>query len=85
MAGSAVNSDPHDGEGIKKTIAVGARPPGVDLLVDTLIEPTDRPRAHPRAPQRLGDVFHPAHAYPRQIPSRPVLLRPTPHAGETVR
>ena len=24
MAGSAVNSDPHDGEGIKKTIAVGA-------------------------------------------------------------
>ena len=35
--------------------------PGLDVPVDLLVEPRDRARAHPRAPQRLGDVFDSSH------------------------
>jgi len=42
-------------------------PPLVDLGVDLLVEVAHRPRAHPRAPQRLGDVLHPAHRNPGEI------------------
>ena len=36
-------------------------PPGLDLGVDLLVEVGDRARAHPRAPERLGDVLDPPH------------------------
>ena len=36
-------------------------PPGLDLGVDHLVEVGDRARAHPRAPERLGDVLDPPH------------------------
>ena len=42
-------------------------PPGFDLGVDLLVEVRDRARAHPRAPQRLGDVLDPAHRDPGEI------------------
>ena len=37
----------------------GAHAPLFDLLVDLLIEPADRTRRDPSAPQGLGDVLHP--------------------------
>ena len=42
-------------------------PPGLDLGVDLLVEVRHRARAHPRAPQRLGDVLHPPDRNARQI------------------
>src|SRR5579862_1486974 len=42
-------------------------PPGLDLGVDLLVEVRHGARAHSRAPQRFGDVFHPPHRNPRQI------------------
>ncbi|GEM_PF-1737385 len=40
-------------------------PPRLDLLVNLLVQVGDRPRAHPRVPQRLRDVLYPPHRYPR--------------------
>src|SRR5215204_5677624 len=42
-------------------------PPGLDLGVDLLVQVRHRARAHPRAPQRLGDVLDAAHRNARQI------------------
>ena len=42
-------------------------PPGLDLGVDLLVQVRHRARTHPRAPKRLGDVFHPPYRNPRQI------------------
>ena len=42
-------------------------PPGLDLGVDLLVEVRDRAWAHPRAPERLGDVLHASNRNPRQI------------------
>ncbi len=41
--------------------------PGFDRGIDLLVQIRHRARAYPRAPQRLGDVFHTAHRDARQI------------------
>ena len=53
---------------VRKRARDGPLPRSLDLIVYLLIRPTDRARAHPRAPQRLGDVLDAAHAHARQIP-----------------
>src|SRR5216683_3840025 len=42
-------------------------PPSFDLAIDLLVEIGHRARAHPRAPQGLGDILHPPHRYARQV------------------
>src|SRR5690606_12354932 len=41
--------------------------PSLDVPIDLLVEPRHRARAHPRAPQRFGDVFNAPHGYSRQV------------------
>jgi len=37
------------------------------VLVDFLVEVADGPGTYPRAPQGLGNIFHPAHRHTRQV------------------
>lgn len=48
--------------------------PGLDVPIDLLVKARDRSATYPRAPQRFGDLFDPAHRYSREIRLHQCLL-----------